>query len=95
MERQRVSYLGLARHTPKERKLQYPNYSLNFQSELGLGRRLESLVVGDEVAGSKGGRSALLKAIESLKLSVPTAELMHRNDICNAIDHIGVPKNCR
>lgn len=50
-------------------------------------------LVGDEVAGSKGGRSALLKAIESLKLSVPTAELMHRNDICNAIDHIGVPKN--
>jgi hypothetical protein len=50
-------------------------------------------LVGAEVAGSKGGRSALLKAIESLRLSVPSAELMHRNNICNAIDHIGVPKN--
>ncbi len=50
-------------------------------------------LLGAEVAGSKGGRSALLKAIESLRLIVPTAELMHRNDICNAIDHIGVPQN--
>jgi hypothetical protein len=50
-------------------------------------------LVGAEVAGSKGGRSALLKAIESLKLSVPTAELMHPKDICHAIDHIGVPQN--
>jgi hypothetical protein len=50
-------------------------------------------LIGVEVAGSKGGRSAVLRAIESLKLSVPTSELMHRNDICNAIDHIGVPKN--
>jgi len=50
-------------------------------------------LIGAELAGSKGGRSVLLKAIESLGLSVPTAELMHRNDICNAIDHIGVPQN--
>ena len=50
-------------------------------------------LIGPEVAGSKGGREHLLKAIACLNLQVPTAVLKHRNDICNAIDHIGVPCN--
>lgn len=49
-------------------------------------------LLGAEVAGSKGGRHAILLAIDSLELIVPTAELMHRNNKCNAIDHIAVPK---
>lgn len=46
---------------------------------------------GKEVAGSKRGRVHLLEAIKALNLQVPTTELFHRNDICFAIDHIGVP----
>ena len=49
-------------------------------------------MLGAEVAGSKGGRHAILLAIDSLEMIVPTAALMHRNNKCNAIDHIAVPK---
>jgi endonuclease/exonuclease/phosphatase family metal-dependent hydrolase len=49
-------------------------------------------MLGAEVAGSKGERHAILLAIDSLEMIVPTAALMHRNNKCNAIDHIAVPK---
>jgi len=39
-----------------------------------------------------GGRNHLLEAIKKLGLNVPTTELLHRGDYCNAIDHIGVPQ---
>lgn len=48
---------------------------------------------GKEHAGSMGGRTHLLAAIEDLNLQVPTSVLSHRGDYCTAIDHIGVPGN--
>ena len=48
-------------------------------------------LLGVEVAGSRGGRTHLQAAIREWNLQVPTAALLHHNDICNAIDHIAVP----
>ena len=33
----------------------------------------------------------MLEAVEKLQLKVPTTDLLHRGDYCNAIDHVGVP----
>ena len=46
---------------------------------------------GREWAGSIGGRTALLAALEKLNLHVPTADLPHRIDGLLSIDHIAIP----
>jgi hypothetical protein len=39
------------------------------------------------------GRKHVLQAVKKLGLNVPTTELLHRGDYCNAFDHIAVPTN--
>jgi hypothetical protein len=46
---------------------------------------------GREYAGSQGGRTALLRAVETLALEVPTADLPHQLEGLLSIDHIAVP----
>ncbi len=46
---------------------------------------------GREWAGSMGGRTALLTALEKLNLHVPTASLAHRIDGLLSIDHVAIP----
>jgi hypothetical protein len=48
-------------------------------------------LTGKEYAGSQGGRRAILAALETLGLEVPTAELPHRLDGLLTIDHIAIP----
>lgn len=48
---------------------------------------------GTEHAGSKGGRAALLAAVASLGLQVPTADLPHQIDGLLSIDHLAVPSS--
>ena len=47
-------------------------------------------LLGKEYAGSQGGRSAILAALDELGLGAPTAELPHRIDGLLSIDHIAV-----
>jgi hypothetical protein len=44
-----------------------------------------------EYAGSMAGRTALLEALSTLELTVPTADLAHRIDGLLSIDHVAVP----
>lgn len=60
-------------------------------SDLVWGGDWNHSLIGKEHAGSIGGRKHVLDAVEKLKLKVPTTDLLHRGDYCNAIDHIGVP----
>lgn len=46
---------------------------------------------GDEWAGTKGGRSHVLAAVDELRLQVATAALPHRLDGMLSIDHVAVP----
>jgi endonuclease/exonuclease/phosphatase family metal-dependent hydrolase len=46
---------------------------------------------GKEYAGSQGGRSEVLRAIDELDLVVPTADLPHPIEGLLSIDHIAVP----
>jgi hypothetical protein len=48
---------------------------------------------GREYAGSKGGRRHLLRALEELHLTVPTARLPHRIDGLLTIDHIAIARS--
>jgi len=48
-------------------------------------------LIGKEYAGSMGGRTHILKAIQKLGLNVPTTALSHRANYFHSIDHIGVP----
>ncbi len=49
-------------------------------------------LTGREYAGSLGGRSAVLGAVDHLGLAVPTAELPHAIKGLLSIDHIAVPR---
>lgn len=48
---------------------------------------------GEEHAGSRGGRAAVLRALEVLDLHVPTADLPHVVDGLLTIDHVAVPRD--
>ncbi len=48
-------------------------------------------LLGREYAGSRGGRDAILTALDQLCLVAPTAELPHRIDRLLSIDHVAVP----
>jgi hypothetical protein len=50
---------------------------------------------GSESAGSKGGRTHVLRALEKLGLQVPTAELPHLLEGRLSIDHIAVARERR
>jgi hypothetical protein len=50
-------------------------------------------LIGKEHAGSMAGRKHVLQAVKKLGLNVPTTDLLHRGDYCNAFDHIAVPTN--
>lgn len=52
-------------------------------------------LIGEEYAGTLGGRNCLLAALDQLGLNVPTMGLLHRGNYCKAIDHIGVPLSWR
>ena len=47
---------------------------------------------GKEYAGSQGGRFEILRALDELGMTAPTAELPHRIEGLLSIDHIAVPK---
>ena len=61
------------------------------KSDLVWGGDWNHSLLGAEVASSLGGRTHLQAAIREWNLQVPTAELLHHNDIGNVIDHIAVP----
>lgn len=48
-------------------------------------------LVGQEVAGTKAGRTAIGEFLADRALVVPTSELRHRLDDVWSIDHIAVP----
>lgn len=48
---------------------------------------------GKEHAGSIGGRRHIQETLRQLALQAPTANLLHRGDYCNSIDHIAIPKS--
>ena len=48
-------------------------------------------LTGSEGAGSRGGRDAILRAVEELGLVVPTMGLPHVRDGVLSIDHVAVP----
>ena len=52
-------------------------------------------LTGREYAGSMGGRRAVLGALDSFGLDVPTADLPHAIDSLLSIDHIAVPVGLR
>jgi len=60
-------------------------------SDLVWGGDWNHSLIGNEHAGSMGGRTHVLEAIKKLRLNVPTTGLSHRGNYCQAIDHIGVP----
>ncbi|GAA1438708.1 hypothetical protein GCM10009641_44580 [Mycobacterium cookii] len=47
---------------------------------------------GKEYAGSLGGRTVVLDAVDQLGLAVPTADLPHPIDGLLSIDHVAVPR---
>ena len=47
-------------------------------------------MTGKEYAGSRGGRRAILAALDRLGLEVPTTELPHRIEGLLSIDHIAL-----
>ena len=47
---------------------------------------------GREYAGSQGGRTVVLDAVDQLGLAVPTADLPHSIDDLLSIDHVAVPR---
>lgn len=48
-------------------------------------------LTGAEIAGSEGGREAVLSVVRARGLHVPTAEMPHRLPDCTSIDHVAVP----
>lgn len=61
------------------------------KSDLVWGGDWNHSLTGREYAGSLGGRKHILEAVHSLRLSVPTMESEHRNQVSQSIDHIGIP----
>jgi hypothetical protein len=51
----------------------------------------QNLSGGWENVGTKQGQRLLCEAIEELQLQVPTADLLHQNNVSHSIDHICVP----
>ena len=49
-------------------------------------------LTGREYAGSVGGRTHIVEAVEHLGLQVPTAQLAHQMPDLLSIDHIAIPK---
>lgn len=62
----------------------------SFDGRLVWGGDWNSALDGPEYAGSRGGRLAVLDAVEKLGLKVPTTWLPHRLPVQLSIDHVAV-----